>query len=45
MILGNFESGGVIVLIGYVLITIASALMVRYFNKKIREQKQHHKTV
>jgi len=41
MILGNFETGGAVVLLGYVLILVASVIMVRYFNKKIREQKHH----
>ncbi|WP_156472678.1 hypothetical protein [Ferrovum myxofaciens] len=36
--LGDFETGGMVVLLGYALITVASVFMVRYFNKKIREQ-------
>ncbi|KXW57571.1 hypothetical protein FEMY_19020 [Ferrovum myxofaciens] len=38
IMLGDFETGGMVVLLGYALITVASVFMVRYFNKKIREQ-------
>lgn len=43
MTLENFETGGLVVLSGYVLILVASVLMVRFFNKKIHAK--NHRTV
>jgi positive regulator of sigma E activity len=45
MVFGNFEQGGIIAMLGGVLALVVSYVLVRRFNKEIREQKQRHKSV